>query len=148
MISTKLVRRYIFKHGDRSLTSMGFVHQPKDNPFLVLIFISQLTPDTCKLFVRRAPLTNDIVPSAPTSVVMNVDNTETSGIQASLDQFIVQSNSVVSKLSTKLVVNEELPRYRKPINIQTMRSGEMFHLAYSIGIVFKFIDPRVLPLSR
>lgn len=127
---------------------MGFVHQPKDNPWFILILCRHLAPDVCEFVVRRAPLTDDVRRAFPTGVIMDIDDAVTPRLETSLNQVIVQSKGINVQLCSEGVGQKELPRYREPKNVQTIRLGKMLHLADSVGIILVLGDVRQIPLPR
>ena len=123
---------------------MWFIHQPHDYPFLILILRRQLPPQPRKLTRFGPPRSPNDLPIPP-RVIMNIDDTIRTRLQAPLHQCIILSEIVAVKSATKDVVDKVLPGDRQAEDVEPVGFGKVGHLGGAVyATVFKerWVDRR------
>ena len=97
------------------LTVVRLVHDAHDNVTVAGVLGCQLTPKVGELIVRGPALANDL--PVPAGVVVDINDTMSTGRQASLHQFIVLADIGRVKRSANVVVYEELPSNGQAVHV-------------------------------
>lgn len=121
------IYQYIGPLAQRVVWTYRFVHQTESNLGVPFVLSRELRPKASELGVGRASLPDDR--TIPASVVVNVDDTKGgTGVQASLDLLVIGREVVGVKVTTKVVVEQELPSDGDSECIQAIIGNEVLHL--------------------
>jgi len=96
---------------DAYIDVMRLVHDTENNFGLALVFRCELCPEVCKLSVGRAIviLCNDLV--IKPCIVVDINDAESASREAGLHELVVLVQVCGIQLTTKDVVDQELPTY-------------------------------------
>ena len=106
---------------------MRLIHEPHNNTRLVLILRRQLAPQSRKIRRRRpARSTNDF--TIPPRVIMNIDNTMGTRLQARLHQCVILCQVRLIEGTAEDVVDQVLPADGKAEDVEPVVFGKVRHL--------------------
>ena len=117
------------KRAQMSLTIVRFVHQPHYNFLLVRILLREFLPQVGEDVRAGTSLADDL--AIPACVVVDVNDTVCSGLEARLHQLIICGEVSFVQLA-KLVVRKILPAYGQAEYIELVDLGKVLHLTRPI----------------
>ena len=109
---------------------VGLVHQAESDLALRRVLGRDLGPDISELVVGWAALADDL--AVPAGVVVEVDEADSAGGQAALDELVVGSSDSGIKGTTELVADKVLPSDGKTVDVKLVILGEVLHLSNSV----------------
>lgn len=110
---------------------MRLIHQPHNHIPIILILPRQLAPQPRKITggrPSRGP--NDL--TIPPRVIMNIDNTMRTRLQARLHQCVILSKIGFVKSTAEDIVDEILPGDREAEDVESVVLRKVFHLASAV----------------
>ena len=105
--------------------------QPHNHTPLILILLRQLPPQSREITRLRPPRGPNHLP-IPSRVIMNIDNTMCTRLQARLHQCIVLSKVSFVKSTAEDIIDEVLPGDREAKDVESVIFGKMCHLASTV----------------
>ena len=109
------------------VSSYRLIHQTKGDLVVTLVLCRDLRPKTSELCVCGPTLSYDR--TVPTCVVVNVNNAKCgTGVQATLNLFIIGRPVAGIEGATKVIVQKELPSNWDPEGVKPVVVDKVLHL--------------------